>query len=380
VTGKRAVLFLLVTVLLFWALPAAAVEDSIQLRVKDIARLEGVRDNQLTGLGLVVGLSGTGDSSRSEANIEMVLNFLARYGVPVESAVNLRNVAVVAVSADLPPFVRSGDRIDVHVSSIGDARSLSGGALLQTPLTGADGKVYAVAQGPLVIGGYAVFGRNNEVREVRNHPTVASIPNGALVEREVPMDFVKDGGTLRLVLNRPDFTTAGRLAAAVNEHIQSGLAQAKDGSMVEVTIPESYLEHPVDFVTALESLPITPDKVARVVINERTGTIIIDGNIRISPVAVAHGSMTVKVQAETITYHPPAPEDEDEEEGEMLTVEREWVEVEEREAPMVALPAGANLEELVQVLNLVGTNPQDIATILIAIHQAGALHGVLEIQ
>lgn len=375
-TGKRAVLFLLVTVLLIWVRPAAAVEDGVQLRVKDIARLEGVRDNQLTGLGLVVGLNGTGDSSRSEANMEMVLNFLARYGVPVERAVNLRNVAVVAVSANLPPFVRSGNRIDVQVSSIGDARSLQGGTLLQTPLTGADGKVYAVAQGPLIIGGYAVYGRDNEVREIRNHPTVATIPNGALVEREVPMDFVNDR-TLRLVLNRPDFTTAGRLAAAINGHIQPGLAQAIDGSLVEVNIPDAYLERPVDFVTVLEGLPVTPDKVAKVIINERTGTIIIDGNIRISPVAVAHGSITVKVQAETITYRPPASEDE---EGEILIVERELIGVEEREAPVVALPAGADLEELVQILNLVGTNPQDIATILIAIHQAGALHGVLEIH
>ncbi len=375
-TGMRAVFFLLVIILFVWVRPAAALEDGVQMRVKDIARLEGVRDNQLTGLGLVVGLNGTGDSSRSEANMEMVLNFLARYGVPVESAVNLRNVAVVAVSANLPPFVRSGSRIDVHVSSIGDARSLQGGTLLQTPLTGADGKVYAVAQGPLIVGGYAVYGRNNEVREIRNHPTVATIPNGALVEREVPMDFVMDRA-LRLILNRPDFTTAGRLAETINGHIQPGLAQAIDGSTVEVKIPDAYLERPVDFVTVLEGLPVTPDKVAKVIINERTGTIIIDGNVRISPVAVAHGSITVKVQAETLTYRPPSREDE---KGEILILERERIGVEEREAPVVALPAGADLEELVRILNVVGTNPQDIATILIAIHQAGALHGVLEIQ
>src|SRR5690554_95204 len=299
-TGLVLLLIFLTTVFLFLSTSPAFGQEPLQLRVKDLARLEGVRENQLTGLGLVVGLRGTGDSSRSEASMEMVLNFLARYGVPVERMGNLRNVAVVAVSAELPPFTRGGDRIDVHVSSIGDAKSLSGGTLLQTPLTGADGKVYAVAQGPLVIGGYAVY-RNNELREVKNHPTMGAIPRGALVEREVPMEFLR-GETVRLVLNRPDFTTAGRLAAVINERIQPGLAEAKDGSLVEVKVPAAYLESPVEFITALEALPVTPDKVARVVINERTGTIVIDENVRVSPVAVAHGSITVKVMEEGMAY------------------------------------------------------------------------------
>lgn len=370
------VLFL-ATAFLFVPLSPAAAQESVELRVKDLARLEGVRENQLTGLGLVVGLRGTGDSTRSEASMEMVLNFLARYGVPVERAANLRNVAVVAVSADLPPFARGGDRIDVHVSSIGDARSLSGGTLLQTPLTGADGKVYAVAQGPLVLGGYAVY-RNNELREVKNHPTMGSIPRGALVEREVPMDFLH-GETLRLVLHRPDFTTAGRLAAVVNEQIQPGLAEAKDGSLVEVTVPAGYRRNPVEFITALEALPVTPDKIARVVINERTGTVVIDENVRVSPVAVSHGSITVKVTEEGMAYYR-FTEEEAEETAEALVMTRDRVEVEERGVPMAALPAGASLEEIVQVLNMIGTNPHDIASILIAIDQAGALHGVLEIQ
>jgi flagellar P-ring protein precursor FlgI len=301
--------------------------------------------------------------------MEMVLNFLARYGVPVERMGNLRNVAVVAVSAELPPFTRGGDRIDVHVSSIGDAKSLSGGTLLQTPLTGADGKVYAVAQGPLVIGGYAVY-RNNELREVKNHPTMGAIPRGALVEREVPMEFLR-GETVRLVLNRPDFTTAGRLAAVINERIQPGLAEAKDGSLVEVKVPAAY--------TALEALPVTPDKVARVVINERTGTVVIDENVRVSPVAVAHGSITVKVMEEGMAYYRYS-EEEGEETAEALVMTRDRVAVEEKEVPMVALPAGASLEEIVEVLNMIGANPHDIAAILIAIDQAGALHGVLEIQ
>lgn len=370
------VLFL-ATAFLFVSPSPAAAQESVELRVKDLARLEGVRENQLTGLGLVVGLRGTGDSTRSEASMEMVLNFLARYGVPVERAANLRNVAVVAVSADLPPFARGGDRIDVHVSSIGDARSLSGGTLLQTPLTGADGKVYAVAQGPLVLGGYAVY-RNNELREVKNHPTMGSIPRGALVEREVPMDFLH-GETLRLVLHRPDFTTAGRLAAVVNEQIQPGLAEAKDGSLVEVTVPAGYRRNPVEFITALEALPVTPDKIARVVINERTGTVVIDENVRVSPVAVSHGSITVKVTEEGMAYYR-FTEEEAEETAEALVMTRDRVEVEERGVPMAALPAGASLEEIVQVLNMIGTNPHDIASILIAIDQAGALHGVLEIQ
>jgi flagellar P-ring protein precursor FlgI len=362
---------------LFSAAPAFA-EEPIQLRVKDLARLEGVRANQLTGLGLVVGLRGTGDSGRSQASMEMVLNFLARHGVPVESMGNLRNVAVVAVSAELPPFARGGDRIDVHVSSIGDAKSLSGGTLLQTPLTGADGKVYAVAQGPLLIGGYAVYGNNNELREVKNHPTMGTIPRGALVEREVPMRFLH-GETIRLVLNRQDFTTASRLAAVINERIQAGLAEAKDGSLVEVKVPEAYLERPVEFITALESLPVTPDKVARVIINERTGTVVIDENVRVSPVAVSHGSITVKVMEESMAYYR-STEKKGEETTEAMVMTEERVAVEEKEVPVVALPAGASLEEIVEVLNMIGANPHDIAAILIAIDQAGALHGVLEIQ
>jgi flagellar P-ring protein precursor FlgI len=376
-TGLVLLLIFLTTVFLFLSTSPAFGQEPLQLRVKDLARLEGVRENQLTGLGLVVGLRGTGDSSRSEASMEMVLNFLARYGVPVERMGNLRNVAVVAVSAELPPFTRGGDRIDVHVSSIGDAKSLSGGTLLQTPLTGADGKVYAVAQGPLVIGGYAVY-RNNELREVKNHPTMGAIPRGALVEREVPMEFLR-GETVRLVLNRPDFTTAGRLAAVINERIQPGLAEAKDGSLVEVKVPAAYLESPVEFITALEALPVTPDKVARVVINERTGTVVIDENVRVSPVAVAHGSITVKVMEEGMAYYRYS-EEEGEETAEALVMTRDRVAVEEKEVPMVALPAGASLEEIVEVLNMIGANPHDIAAILIAIDQAGALHGVLEIQ
>ncbi|HHU83091.1 MAG TPA: flagellar basal body P-ring protein FlgI [Firmicutes bacterium] len=376
-TGLVLLLIFLTTVFLFLSTSPAFGQEPLQLRVKDLARLEGVRENQLTGLGLVVGLRGTGDSSRSEASMEMVLNFLARYGVPVERMGNLRNVAVVAVSAELPPFTRGGDRIDVHVSSIGDAKSLSGGTLLQTPLTSADGKVYAVAQGPLVIGGYAVY-RNNELREVKNHPTMGAIPRGALVEREVPMEFLR-GETVRLVLNRPDFTTAGRLAAVINERIQPGLAEAKDGSLVEVKVPAAYLESPVEFITALEALPVTPDKVARVVINERTGTVVIDENVRVSPVAVAHGSITVKVMEEGMAYYRYS-EEEGEETAEALVMTRDRVAVEEKEVPMVALPAGASLEEIVEVLNMIGANPHDIAAILIAIDQAGALHGVLEIQ
>ena len=206
---------------------------------------------------------------------------------------------------------------------------------------------------------------------------MGAIP-GALVEREVPMEFLR-GETVRLVLNRPDFTTAGRLAAVINERIQPGLAEAKDGSLVEVKVPAAYLESPVEFITALEALPVTPDKVARVVINERTGTVVIDENVRVSPVAVAHGSITVKVMEEGMAYYRYS-EEEGEETAEALVMTRDRVAVEEKEVPMVALPAGASLEEIVEVLNMIGANPHDIAAILIAIDQAGALHGVLEIQ
>lgn len=357
-----------------WLSPFCAAADDVILRVKDIARLEGVRSNQLTGLGLVVGLNGTGDSGRSQASIQMVTNILARYGIPVNAEdLRVRNVAVVMVSANLPPFRRNGDLIDVNVASIGDAKSLQGGYLLQTPLLGADQKVYAVAQQALIMGGYAASGRGGS-SQTKNHPTQAFIPGGAIVEREVPMELTSEG-SINWVLNKPDFTTATRLARTINEHFQAGLAQARDMSLIQVTIPEEYRSREVEFIAALEALPVTPDGVAKVIVNERNGTIVVGDKVRISPVAVSHGNLTISIEAETAVSQP-APFSW----GQTVVSREERVNVEEAEGPMVALPAGSTIGEIVQALNAVGTTPQDIIAILVAIDQAGALHGVLEVR
>lgn len=343
------------------------------LRIKDIARLEGVRDNQLTGTGLVVGLNGTGDSSRSPVSAEMVANILARSGIIVEpDELKVKNVAVVTVSAVLPPFKRNGDRIDIHVSSIGDAKSLQGGYLLQTPLFGADGRVYAVAQKAMVIGGYAASGSSSGSK-TKNHPTQAFIPGGAIVEETVPMQITA-GETLRWSLNNPDFTTASRLARTINDNIGPGLARAVDMGLVEVAVPAAYRNREVEFIAELEGLPVTPDGVAKVIVNEKNGTIVIGENVRIAPVAVSHGNITVRVGTTTLVSQPPSFSA-----GETVVTEKEELEVEEEKGPLVALPAGASIGEIVRALNAVGTKPQDIIAILIAINQAGALYGVLEV-
>lgn len=367
------ILFALVG-LWIWISSVCAAADDLVLRVKDIARLEGVRANQITGLGLVVGLNGTGDSGRSQASIQMVTNILVRYGIPVNAEdLRVRNVAVVMVSANLPPFRRNGDLIDVNVASIGDAKSLQGGYLLQTPLTGADEKVYAVAQQALIMGGYSASGRGGS-SQTKNHPTQAFIPGGAIVEREVPMELTS-GGSVNWVLNEPDFTTATRLARTINEHFQAGLAQARDMSLIQVTIPEEYRSREVEFIAALEALPVTPDGIAKVIVNERNGTIVVGEKVRISPVAVSHGNLTISIEAETAVSQPfPFSQ------GQTVVSREERVEVEETGGPMVALPAGSTIGEIVQALNAVGTTPQDIIAILVAIDQAGALHGVLEVH
>jgi flagellar P-ring protein precursor FlgI len=353
-----------------WA--AVRGESPVSLRLKDIARIEGVRDNQLTGVGLVVGLNGTGDSNKAQANIQMVVNVLARNGINVRASdLKIKNVAAVVLTANLPAFLRSGDRVDVEVSSFGDAKSLLGGTLLQAPLTAADGRVYAVAQGPLVVSGYAAGNKGSGA--TKNTPTGAIIPNGALVEREVPVTMVNNG-RLRLILNRPDFTTASRLARTINDNIGEGLARAKDMSLVEVTVPESSSGSLIDFIASLEGLSVTPDGVARIVISERTGTVVVGDGVRIAPVAVTHRNLTVQVKKKAAVSQPKPHSN-----GETKVTEQTKTAVHEEQGAMVALEAGATVGEIVRALNAVGTTPQDIIAVLIAMHKAGALYGNLEV-
>lgn len=355
---------------------AAMAAGQPSVRIKDIARFEGVRDNQLFGMGLVIGLEGTGDGRGSQANIQMVANMLERFGITVDrDALRLRNVAAVMVTADLPAFVRPGDRINVVVSSFGDARSLQGGFLLQTPLEAADGRVYAVAQGPVSIGGFNVRSGGSQVQS--NHTVVGQVPGGAIVEQAVPTSIVSED-VLTLVLTQPDFTTASRVAQAINDTFTPETAVALDRSAVEVRVPDLFRDYIVDFVAAVEELAVTPDTSARIVINERTGTVVMGHGARIGTVAVAHGGLKVRVDQEpVIGVLPPA------EEGAPSTpvvAERTTIDVDERGSEMVLLPVGARVEDVVQALNAIGATPRDIISILQAIEAAGALYGELHIM
>lgn len=340
-------------------------------RIKDIARLQGVRNNQLTGMGLVVGLNGTGDTSRT--NVQMVANVLYKMGYTLSMGdLRTKNVAAVILTANLPPYLHNGDKLDVQVSSLGDAKSLQGGILLQAPLSGADGKVYAVAQGAVFTGGYNVGGR--KTTRQKNITTTGTIPMGALVEKEVPVQLDRNGKLL-WALNSPDFTTASRLANSINMNIARGVAKAVDMGLVEVLIPRESLVDPVGFIAAIETLPVSPDGIAKVVVNERTGTIVIGEQVKITKVAVSHGDITVKVdstQQQNIQLGPYAMD--------TTITDQDQLQVNEAGGSLIELPEGTDIGTVVKALNSVGTNPRDIIAIIVAIKQAGALYGDLEIM
>ncbi len=367
---KRAMLLMILGGVLWsgTALAAQSVEPPVT-RIKDIARLQGIRNNQLNGMGLVVGLNGTGDSSR--VNAQMVANALTRWGIEIgASDLKVRNIAAVFITATLPPFAHAGDTLSVQVSSLGDAKSLQGGVLLQSPLTGADGNVYAVAQGPVHLVGYMAGERGS--RQQKNVTTVGMIPSGAIVEREVTMTM-ENNGRLRWALANPDFTTASRLAKTINDNVFEGVARAVDMGLVEVTIPAERAADPVAFVAEIETLPISPDGVAKVVINERTGTVVIGEKVRIAPVAVTHRNITVKVDTNRRVSQPPPLS-----EGETTVVENQTVTVNEEPGRLILLPGGTNIGAIIQALNAVGTTPQDIIAVVVAIKESGALYGTLE--
>lgn len=343
--------------------------QGVTTRVKDIARLQGVRANQLSGMGMVVGLNGTGDSSK--ANLQMVANILAKMGYNNSVAdMKLKNVAAVMLTATLSPYMHQGDTIDVQVSSFGDAKSLQGGILLQSPLMGADGKVYAVAQGAVSVGGYAAGSRS--ASQQKNVTTAGIVPSGALVEREVPMQMDYNG-KLRWALNSPDFTTAARLAKTINDNVAAGSAKALDMGLVEVMIPRNRQTDPIGFIADVESLAVTPDGTAKVVVNERTGTIVIGEQVKIAKVAVTHGNITVKINT-TSEVSQPEPFTM----GDTALIENSDVAVTETNGSVVELPEGTDIGSVVRALNSVGTTPQDIIAIVVAIKEAGALYGVLE--
>lgn len=362
---------LAVTAVLALAGSAAQAASPLTARLKDLVRIDNDRPNQLNGLGLVVGLEGTGDSGGTMANVQMVTNALSRLGVNVPaSQIRVKNVAAVMVTATLPSFARTGDRLDVTVSSFGDAKSLQGGVLLLTPLQGVDGQVYALAQGPVSIGGFNASSGGGKVQ--KNHPTVGLVPEGALVEREVPNAVASDN--LTLVLNQPDYTTAARVAQAINQAFAGDTAQAVDKGAVTVRVPEAFEKRPVEFIAALGDLAVAPDTVAKVVVNERTGTIVMGSDVRISPVAVAHGSLSIKVAADAAVSQP-APLSQ----GETKVVSRTSLVATEQPARFMTVGGGTSVADLVKALNAIGATPRDMVAILQAIKAAGALHGELEI-
>ncbi|WP_156100381.1 flagellar basal body P-ring protein FlgI [Thioalkalivibrio sp. ALJ1] len=351
---------------------AAMQERSYMERVKDVASVSGVRDNQLIGYGLVVGLDGTGDqTTQTPFTIQSLNNMLGQLGLtPDAGNPQLRNVGAVMVTAELPPFAKPGQRIDVTVSSMGNATSLRGGTLLMTPLKGADGQTYSIAQGNLVVGGFGAEGTDGS-RITVNVPSVGRIPNGATVEREVPTAFAQ-GDHVTLNLNRPDFTTANRLVQTVNDTFGHGVAHALDGSSVQVRAP-SNPDHRVGFVAELENLPIergTPP--ARVIVNSRTGTVVIGSSVQVTPAAVSHGSLTVTI-SEAPQVVQPAPFGE----GETAIQPDTDIAIEEGDNTMFLFDPGTSLDEIVRAVNNVGAAPGDLVAILEALREAGALRAEL---
>ncbi len=374
--GARTTLttFCLLAALLGGAPEAAATQA---MRAKDLGKLQGWRENALVGTGIVTGLAGTGDSPTNRTTRQALANVMAQFNLTVPSEqVQSRNVALVMVSAALPTFAREGDTLDVTVTSIGDARSLVGGNLLLTPLKGANGRVHALAQGGLSVGGYRYDANGNVVQ--KNHPTVGSVPNGATVEVGVQAQMLSVANQLTFVLTEPDYTTASRLADAINRQIAPGLAHARDASGIDIAVPPDQQDRLVAFVARIESVAVEPDRRARVVINERTGTVVSGGDVRISKVAISHGDLKVSVTNQTRVSQPaflsrPGP-------GVRTAVVTDTqVDVSEATGPAF-VAAETSVADLVQSLARLKTHTRDIISILRAIKAAGALHAELVVQ
>jgi flagellar P-ring protein precursor FlgI len=342
-------------------------------RVKDIASVQGVRPNQLMGYGLVVGLDGTGDqTSQAPFTIQSIKNMLVRYGVTIPANTNpqLKNVAAVMVSTDLSAFSKPGQQIDVTVSSIGNAKSLRGGTLIMTPLRGVDGEVYAIAQGNLVVRGFGISGQDGS-RIVVNVPSAGRVPNGATVERAVPTGFTADPFVV-LNLHSPDFTTSARLAEGINKLLGDGTAQSVDSVSVKVAAPADANQRTA-YLATLEAIEIEPgDAPARVIVNSRTGTVVIGSRVRVMPAAVAHGSLSV-----TITERAAVSQPNEFGRGDTVVVPQSSLSVQQPEARMFVFDAGVDLNDIVRAVNQVGAAPGDLVAILEALKESGALRAEL---
>jgi flagellar P-ring protein precursor FlgI len=344
-------------------------------RLKELVSIEGVRDNQLVGYGLVVGLNGTGDRKQTLFSTQSLANMLARMGVTVDpTQITVKNVAAVMVTATLPAFSQPGARIDVTASSIGDAANLQGGLLVLTSLKGTDGQVYAIAQGSVVTGGFVASGRAGTSQTV-NHPTAGRIPEGAIVERSSPLPDLSRN--LHLQLRDMDFTTASRIAEVVNKKFADGgkfLAHADNGRIVTVPVPAEWGSHPADFIAELENITVDTDAPSRVIVNERTGTIVMGKQVHVAPVAIMHGNLSVQIQT-TYSVSQPLPNSQ----GTTQVVPQEKVGATEEKARNVVLQNGATVEDLVRALSAIGSTPRDIIAILQALRAAGALEAEVEV-
>ncbi len=342
------------------------------VRIKDLVSIKGVRSNQLIGYGLVVGLNGTGDKS-AEFTTQALESMMERMGLHVDKGqIKVKNVAAVIVTAKMPPFARIGSRLDIIASSVGDAKSLGGGTLLLTPLRGVDGKIYALAQGPVAVGGFGAGGEAGG-GVTKNHLLVARIARGATVEREIPMRL--DGRNyLTLSLSNPDFTTVKRLSERINGRVKKKVAKIVDSGTLRVNIPEEDRQNVARFIATIETLNVVPDTVAKIVVNEKTGTVVIGENVSISTVAVSHGNLSI-----TIKEHWEVSQPEPFSEGETVVVPDTEVEVDEDNTKVLLIPGTTTIGELVKALNAIGVTPRDLISVFQSIKAAGALQAELEI-
>jgi len=361
-------LMLFIVLVTSYALPVTVVHAE---RIKDIANFEGVRENKLIGYGLVVGLDGTGDKGRAAA--QGIINMLTRMGVTLSSRdLTTKSIASVVITSTLPPFAKPGMKLDALVSTIGDAKSIQGGTLLLTPLKGPDGKVYGLAQGPVSIGGFAAEGEGASTQ--KNHPTAGKIPDGIMIERE-PLFTLGNGEDIRLFLKKPDFATANNISRKINTTLNGKYASAVDPSSVVMKIPDEYEYNIVSFITEIEKLNVQMDMVAKVIINERTGTVIIGNQVKISPVAIAHGSLSIEIleRSEVSQPFPFSPKG-----AQTTVVPRTNISVTEQKAALVEI-SGVNLGAVIRALNTLGVTPRDLISILQALKASGALKAELEI-
>ena len=347
------------------------------IRVKDLGKLQGWRDNSLVGYGIVTGLAGTGDSPTNRATRQAMANVLSQFNLTVPpEQIQSRNVAVVMVNAALPTFAREGDALDVTVNSAGDARSLVGGSLLLTPLKGPNGRVYALAQGPLSVGGYRYDSNGNVVQ--KNHPTVGSVPGGAVVEVATGSEVAAAGQNLTFVLSEADYTTANRVASAINAQVGPGLARARDASGIDIVVPDNQRAQLVAFVSRIENVAVQPDRRAKVVINERTGTVVAGGDVSISRVTISHGDLKISIVTQN-SVSQPAVIGTSGPGVRTAGVTNSRVDVDEEGGPGY-LASGTTVSDLVQSLARLKTSTRDVISILRAIKAAGALHGELVVQ